>query len=79
MRDFAANEAMSLKECSVNTIEEKVMRARALKDLNSVWYASSERIRIIKGKPMPGSLRPIAKTKKVKPVSHAPLESLPQP
>lgn len=76
-RDIAANEAKSLMECVCTTLEDKVTRARALKDCNSVWYAASERIRIIKGKPMPGSLRPIAKPKKVRTISTAPLEQLP--
>lgn len=76
-RDLAAEEAMALKECVCTSLEDKVTRARALKDLNSVWYASSERIRILRGNPMPGSLRPVAKPKKVRAISTVPIEQLP--
>jgi hypothetical protein len=73
-RDLAANEAMMLKDEAPKTIEERVSRAQALRSLAYVWSEASERIRIIKGKPMPGSLRPVAKTKKAKTVPLAPSE-----
>lgn len=76
-RELAHREAMALGASECKSLEDKVTRARAIKDLNSVWYAASERIRIIKGKPMPGSLRPVAKPKKVRTTSTVPLELLP--
>lgn len=76
-RDLAAKEAMALQKCDCTSLEQRVTRARALKDLNSVWFASSERIRIMRGKPMPGSLRPVKAPKKVRTVSTKPLEQLP--
>lgn len=76
-RELAHREAMALGAGKCKSLEDRVTRARAIKDLNSVWYAASERIRIIKGKPMPGSLRPIAKPKKVRTINTKPLEQLP--
>lgn len=34
------------------------MRARAIADLTRSWETASERLRILRGKPLPGSLRP---------------------
>lgn len=77
LRDTASEQANEIRECEAKTLDEKATRAQALRNLASVWEVASERIRIIKGKPMPGSLRPIAKPKKVRAINTKPLEQLP--
>lgn len=77
LRDTASEQANQVRECPANTLEEMATRAQALRNLASVWEVASERIRIIKGKPMPGSLRPVKAPKKVRTVSTKPLEQLP--
>lgn len=65
-RDLAANQALELKDCPSAELEDKLTRAKALQCNASVWSDACDRIRIIRGKPLPGSLRPIAKPKKFK-------------
>jgi hypothetical protein len=77
LRDTASEQANQVRDCQCTSLEEMAVRAQALRNLASVWEVASERIRIIKGKPMPGSLRPVAKPKKVRTVSTKPLEQLP--
>lgn len=77
LRDTASDQANELRDCPALTLEDKATRAQALRNLASVWEVASDRIRIIKNKPMPGSLRPVAKPKKVRQTSVLPLETLP--
>ena len=63
LRDFAASEALALKDVPVSDPEDRYARARALRDLASVWETASDRIRLLRGRPLPGSLRPERKTK----------------
>ena len=74
LRDLASEHAYELRDCEAVTVQDKASRAQALRNLASVWEVASERIRIIKGKPMPGSLRPMAKVKKIKATPLAPSE-----
>lgn len=62
IRDFAAKAANELKDIPVKSIQDQATRALALRNLSTVWVDASERIRIIRGRPMPGSLRPTAKS-----------------
>jgi hypothetical protein len=74
LRDFSASSALQLKKLEVNTLEEQAARARALKDLTSTWMLASERIRLLRGRPLPGSLRPVPKPSKSKPSSLEPVQ-----
>jgi hypothetical protein len=65
---------MELKDEQCNDLESKLARAKAVQALASVWTDATDKIRIIRGIPMPGSLRPIAKPKKQKHISLAPTE-----
>ena len=73
-RDLAATQAMQLADAVGEDLDNKVARAKALQALCVVWSDGCDRIRIIKGRPLPGSLRPIAKPKKQKQISLAPTE-----
>lgn len=73
-RDFAAEEAMRLKDEVVTTLQEKLARAKALQALAVVWTDASDRIRILRGRPLPGSLKPEPRKPKVKPIPQGPLE-----
>lgn len=66
LRDFAAASALDLQSCSTPDLNAKVTRARALRDLTSVWDIACDRARVLRGKPMPGSLRPepVSKSKR---------------
>jgi hypothetical protein len=70
LRDFAASEALALKDVPVSDPEDRYARARALRDLASVWETASDRIRLLRGRPLPGSLRP---ERKSKPKRHSPI------
>lgn len=58
LRNFACDEAMALRDLPCTSLDQRLSRARALRDLATVWRDASDRIRIIKGKPLPGSKRP---------------------
>lgn len=65
LRNIAASQALVLNDCpDDNTLASKATRARALRDLTAVWDNASERIRIIRGRPLPGSLKPKSPTRK---------------
>lgn len=64
IRDFSAQCALELREVEANTLEEMVARARALKDATSTWFSASERIRLLRGTPLPGSRRPSSEPKR---------------
>ncbi len=58
LRDIAAQEALALANSPVVDTDQHIARASALRALVFSWEAASERIRIIRGRPLPGSLRP---------------------
>ena len=75
IRDIAAEYALDCKTTEAKSLEDKALRARTLKDCTTVWMIASDRIRIIRGRPLPGSLRPESKPKKLKhPVLPPPTE-----
>ena len=63
-RDIAANEAIALNQLPCVTLQERLARAKAFQALNIVWSDASDRIRILRGRPLPGSLRPEPKKPK---------------
>lgn len=67
--------ALQLKETFDNTkdAEERARLAASITNSVKAWDMTRERIRILDGDPMPGSLRPIAKPKKVRSISTKPL------
>lgn len=66
-RDAAHSEAMALKDTPCESLSDRLARAKAMQSLNTVWFNAGERIRVLRGKPLPGSLRPEAKSRKAKP------------
>lgn len=66
LRDLSAETAMAFKDEPLGPGETRASRAQAICSLVRAWSEASSIIRIIRGKPLPGSLRPIAKPKKFK-------------
>lgn len=66
LRDVAAEEALALREIPAITLREHAIKATALKALGILWSEASERIRILRNRPLPGSLRPEKKAGKRK-------------
>src|SRR3989442_11864709 len=66
LRDLAANEAMAFKGTQAKNLSEKLARAKALQALSVVWLGASDRIRILRGRPLPGSKRPAPEVPKPK-------------
>lgn len=58
LRDLAANEAKALGAEACSDLEDRCARAKALQALTAVWLGASDRIRILRGRPLPGSKRP---------------------
>jgi hypothetical protein len=56
LRDFAAADAIGLRDVEVKTLQERFARARALRDLAAVWESASDRIRIMRGRGLPKSV-----------------------
>ena len=77
-RDQSAEQALVLRELPA-TLDPKdiALRALALRDLNAVWDSASERLRILRGRPLPGSLKPEKKRSKAKAQYLGPIEDLP--
>jgi hypothetical protein len=73
IRNLAADEAKCLRDAPALSLEDKATRAQALRNLTLVWETASERIRILRGRPLPGSLRPERKPSKRKPRSAGPV------
>jgi len=63
-----------LQDCPAETLQDKATRARALRDCVSVWDSARDAIRVIKGRPLPGSLRPDKKTTTKPKTAAAPME-----
>lgn len=57
LRNLAVAQAVTLNEEDAKTLRDKGILAKALKDLTHVWDQACDRIRIIKGRPLPGSLK----------------------
>lgn len=55
-RDFAAKCALDLESIPCKTLEEKVARARALRDYNTVWDNCCERALVLRGHGKPRSV-----------------------
>ena len=73
LRDLAAILALELHNAQASTLQEKALRAQALRNLTNVWSDALERIRILRGRPLPGSLRPERKPAKKRPRASGPL------
>jgi hypothetical protein len=58
MRDKAAELAIDIANAQADTLADKRARAQGLRDCNTVWDTSCDRARVLRGKPMPGSLKP---------------------
>ena len=78
LRDIAANQFLALKDEPAPTLAEKGIRARALRDVCSVWTSADDRIRIKRGQPLPGSLRPEKPKSRSTKQPLQPLDSLPE-
>jgi hypothetical protein len=70
LQRFAYDSAMALKESCTSKETGKVTMdvktAVAVQKLIGAWGIASEHYRIARGKPLPGTLRPVPKPKKVK-------------
>ncbi len=79
LRNLSADQALALGRESGTDPKNKIAYAQGICALIKAWAEASDRIRILRGKPLPGSLRPIAKPKKAKHISSAPSEEPSQP
>ena len=73
LRDLAALLALELYEQPAPDLASKALRAQALRNFTNVWSDALERIRILRGRPLPGSLRPERKPSKRKPRASGPV------
>jgi len=73
LRELAFQEAASIAKSEPSTFDERIARARALQALGSLWTDACDRIRIMRGRPLPGSLRPERKPSKRKPRASGPV------
>ena len=82
LRDLAANTAMALKEELTQPDGKLIIRrdeygkpvdAPAIAQLIRAWSEAREAIRILRGRPLPGSLRPERKTTRKPRASVAPI------
>lgn len=62
LRDLAAKHALELDDAPMSELETRSSRAQALSALLRAWETAVDRIRILRGRPLPGSLRPEKKT-----------------
>lgn len=71
MQEYVFLTSGIVREDAVNgiTCEERARAASALASLCKAWEALDDRRRILRGQPLPGSLRPMADTKKPKAAS----------
>lgn len=75
LRDLAAQQALALKDGPLAERETMSQRAQALASLVKAWDYASDRLRIMRNRPLPGSLRPEKPSKKVARVKASPVES----
>ena len=78
-REIASMHALELKDTPAGNLEELATRAQALRNLANVWSLASDRIRILRGRPLPGSLRPEPKKPKRVSTRAIPSEDPPTP
>lgn len=58
LRELAHKEALALRDSPRAEDETSSARAQAIAAMIRAWDVAGERLRILQGKPMPGSLRP---------------------
>lgn len=77
LRDFAAQAAIALRDSCTDKVSGKLTMdcktAVALQKLVGAWSEAREAIRILRGRPLPGSLRPERKSKPKRSPSIAPI------
>lgn len=67
LQRIAFDQAFSLAETPTNDLQEQIAKANALRSLGALWDTARDAVRVLKGKPLPGSLRPThASTRKRK-------------
>lgn len=64
LRDGAAAQAVDIAAVVTSDTREKLAKAQAFTSLVKAWEIASDRLRIMRGKPLPGSLRPEPKQRK---------------
>ncbi len=64
LRDLAAKHANTLEAKEAKTLSEEVAKAKAIQAYGTLWREASDRIRILRGRPLPGSLKPVPKARK---------------
>ncbi len=75
LRDLAVQEAFALRDATGSELKERLARAKAIQAYGTLWREASDRIRILRGRPLPGSLKPERKVKsKAKPIPPPTLE-----
>jgi hypothetical protein len=74
LRDLAIAEAKELRERALAEDETPSTRAQAISAMIRAWDVASSRIRVLRGRPLPGSLRPVSDKPKRKPQPLAPTE-----
>src|ERR1035437_1828502 len=73
LRDLAHNAAMQFKGFLPITDEAATASAREIAALIRAWSEADDHVRIHRNKPLPGSLRPVAKVKRGPKPSLAPV------
>lgn len=58
LRDLAAKEVEQLRQSPLAEDETLAHRAQAISAMIRAWDVASSRIRILRGRPLPGSLKP---------------------
>ena len=64
LQELAFNAAKQVLELPAANLDEADQRARSAANLIRAWESSVDRVRVIRGRPLPGSLRPVAKPRK---------------
>ncbi len=64
LRDLAVQEAFALRDATGSELKERLARAKAIQAYGALWAEASDRIRILRGRPLPGSLKPEPKKRK---------------
>jgi hypothetical protein len=77
LRDLAASEAVRLNGMALGERETASSRATSIAGLIKAWDIASDRLRIMRNRPLPGSLRPERPTPKRKAARTAPAVAKP--
>jgi hypothetical protein len=75
LRELAHTMAMQLGQVEQDDNVDKASRAREVSALIRAWSEADDHVRIHRNKPLPGSLRPVAKVKRGPKPSLAPVPS----